>query len=473
MFSIIFFASLICACVGLIAKLVIDHTKAFDTRGDHRRISWHEYLVGLVVACLLVVPGVTIVGTNMAKADLLEFDEFWNGYETAALVSTNNCSRDGSCRFEYDCDHYTHRWTTTDSDGNVTHHSEERHHDCPYATSETTYKIATTLDDFTIDTTIDDDAREWRAGKGIPSNYARGVPAFWQAAADRIAAGDPGPVTVQRTYDNYILAAQNTILDEFEGDVEHYLEEGFLPRTSMDWGIRNHYHGRKLHDMAGGLPAYNELDFALNRLNAALGTDLQGDMHIVAVPAEVDQHRYAGALNAYWTGDAYGDSALSKNGIVVILGIEDAEIVWSEAFTGMPVGNELMLTRLRQLEGTPLTADDLIGRPVGILADGDVDEISHGTGAIETIVWADDRPFERICMTCKDPGENGGYGYLIGDVEPTTGQKWGIFTAALFFASLVWVAFVMIGNHYVRGDDNDNHRIARAVYRRPSGPRLR
>jgi hypothetical protein len=204
-----------------------------------------------------------------------------------------------------------------------------------------------------------------------------------------------------------------------------------------------------------GVGDVGEWEFAVDRFNAALGTDLQGDLNLVFVPAEVNRDRYAGALNAYWTGDTFGDQALSKNGIVVIVGVDGGEVAWSEAFTGMPVGNELMLTRLGSLEGTALTPDDLLGRPVGIIADDDVDEITHGDGAIEAAVWANDRPFERICMTCQDPDENGGYGYLIGDVEPTPGQRWAIFVVTVLLASIVWAAFVFVGNHFVK-DDDDN-----------------
>ena len=464
MFSVIFFASMACLGVGLIVKTVVDNTGLFDDSyyKTHRRISWTEYGLGAVLACLIVVPGVTIVGTNIAKDGLLEFDEFWNGYETAALVSNNTCSRDGSCRFEYDCDSYNHihTSTSTDSNGNTqTHISNHTHwHRCPYATSETTYKVTTTLDEFTIDTTIDEDARAWRAGKGIPGDYPKGVPAFWQAAADRLAAGDPGPVTVQRTYDNYVLAAQNTILDKYDGDIDAYLADDLLPDTSMERGLHSYYRGHKVHSMGVPVGDLAEWEFAVDRFNAALGTDLQGDLHLVFVPAEVNGDRYAGSLNAYWTGDTFGDQALSKNAIVVIVGVEAGEIAWSESFTGMPVGNELMLTRLSDLAGTALTPDDLLGRPVGIIADGDVDEIQHTEGAIESAVWATDRPFERICMTCDDPDENGGYGYLAGDVEPTTGQKWGIFAVALLMSSLVWAVFIAVGNHYEGGSGESRGR---------------
>jgi len=452
-FATIFYSVILCLLVGLVAKLIVDHTGLLDSRGDHRRISWIEFAAGSAAVVVLIVPVTVRVGSNMAKAELLEFDEHWTGYETNAGVSTTTCTRDGSCRWTYRCDSYTHRWTTTDADGNTQHHSETRYHDCPHATEELTWVVNTTFGDYTIERTLAANPQEWRAGSGLP-DVRRGEPPFWTQAAERIRSGDPGPVVVERTYDNYILAAQNTILDEYEGDIERFEADGLLPPTAVERGLRGAYWSNKVHVVgSAAVPDVDGWLFAVDRFNAALGMDLQGDLNVVFVPAEIDEHVYEGVLNAWWTGPEFGDRSLSKNAIVVIIGTDGETVVWSEAFTGMPVGNERLLLELSEsLDGLPLDPDVLLGRPVGVLVDGEFDSIVHGDGAIENLVWGDGTTFARICMTCDDPGENGGYGYLAGDIQPTTGHRVAMGAVSVFLAALMWAGFVALGNHYVGSD---------------------
>lgn len=466
MFNVIFFGTVAVLAAGLVIKLLVDHFKWFDTGAkwghagsygrQEKRISWAEFGVGSVIVSLLVVPILALVASNVFTAQLLTFDEFWNGYETYAAVSTNGCTRNGSCRYVYDCDPYQVVKTRSVPDGNggsrTETYTETEYHSCPYATTENTYTIKTTLGDFRIGVTLEANPQPFRGGTGIPGDIPRGVPTEWQAAADRLAAGDPGPVTVTKTYDNYILASQRTILDKYAGDIETYQAQDLLPQTSMAKGVHHRYLSSKVHFTGsvnsislGQLP---EWEFAVDRFNAALGSDLRGDLHLVFVSSDVDRDRYTGALNAYWTGETFGDQALSKNAIVVVVGVDGTKAAWSRAFTGMPVGNELMLQRLSDLDGTNLTPDELLGRPVGQIVDGKFEGVSHTDGAIENVVWSDDAPFTRICMVCDDPGENGGYGYLAGDIDLTTGQKWITGMVCFFLGSLVWVAFIFIGNHY-------------------------
>ena len=86
--------------------------------------------------------------------------------------------------------------------------------------------------------------------------------------------------------------------------------------------------------------------------DAALGSTLQGDLHLVIVDAKKisDPDNYSNALVAYWLSPKFGKDALSKNGIVVVLGTSDGKTVdytyaaGADLLTGQTVGHNQSLS---------------------------------------------------------------------------------------------------------------------------------
>jgi hypothetical protein len=429
----------------------------FDRRKDPLlRISKLELVIGGVICCLVVVPATVKVGTAMIKANKLSFNEFLNGYEVKTDSSVTGCSRDGPCVREYHCDPYTvvDQEAYTDSDGH--YHPEQSHteyHDCPYATEEYTYTVDTTLGGFTIaDHIFSDHPQEWRSGGGIPGDIDRGVPSFWQAATDRIAAGEPGPVTTIHHYDNYILASQSTILKKYSSSVEKFREAGLLPEPTQNAGdpIHDFYYADKITFIGpkGVTHPAEERRWsnALARFNAALGTDLQGDLHLAVADADIaNPDEYANAVSAWWQDPAFGKNAISKNGIIVVLGVKDGVIQWARASTGMPYGNEAMLVDIRNgLKGQPFDSEAVLGDAGGTIA-GDEVKPDHGAGLLAKIVWGPHK-FERQCMLCNDEGEEGktSFGYLGSEIQPSTGQKWLLQLIAALIGLTIWGTLVYV-----------------------------
>lgn len=412
-----------------------------------RKVGWAGFACG-IVAIILVGSIAGAVGERWAKDNQLTYNEFLNGYETEAVHLVNTCTEDGSCHHTYSCDSYTITVmdTSTDSKGNVTvsSHTETRWRSCPYATEEHTYIIKTSLKkDYTIaDNIFTADPQEWRGGEGLPTDVPRGDPAFWTAAAKRIADGNPGPVVVASTYKNYILASQNSILKQFSGAVDDYKKQNMLPQiasAAKNSGIDSPYIGTKVY-FVKDMPNKDAWRAAVNQFDSAIGTDLQGDMHVVFVDKDTDKDRYKGALNAYWTGPELEKNDLSKNGIVLIIGTDGKTGSWVRAFTGMPGGNEGMLTQLESLKNIDLSNPSaLLGTPKGVInGDKKVKEIVHSQGQIEQIVWGTNK-FKRVCMTCEGNGDSGqGFTYLDAEIEPTGGQTATIMIVSGILFALIW-----------------------------------
>lgn len=412
-----------------------------------RRMGWAGFAVGMVSIVLLgSIAGA--VGERWAKDNQLTYNEFLNGYETEAIQLTQPCERDGGCKRNYDCDPYevAVQNSSTDSKGNTTYYTtyETHYHSCPYATEEWTFVIKTSLkQDFTISADgFATNPQQYRGDRGIPGGIQIGVPEFWAQAKARIDSGNPGPVTVQSTYKNYILASQSSILRKFSGAMEDFKTKNMLPGLSTStpgYGITAPYVGTKTY-FVQGLPNQDQWRAAVNQFDSALGTDLQGDMHVVFVPKDTDKDQYKGALTAYWTGPEMEKNGLSKNGIVLVIGTDGKTSSWVKAFTGMPGGNEAMLTELESLKNLDLSDPaKLLGTPKGIInGEKKVKEIVHTQGQIESIVWGANK-FQRVCMVCETAGDKGqGFAYLDADIEPTTGQVYTIlFVSALLFA-LMW-----------------------------------
>jgi hypothetical protein len=387
------------------------------------------------------------VGIKLSISNQVTYNENWGGYELKANWERITCHRDGICRHDYDCDPYyvtvEYDCSYRDSDGRkvkkTCEREEKRYHQCPYATEEWTFTIDTTLGEYTIaanNLPTNPDAHRWRSSHAVPDDLPSGIPAFWQQAKSRLDRGEPGPVTARREYANYILASQNTILKRYSDSIERYRQAGLMP--GINAGIHSFYYADRVYFV--GVRPPGDWQGAINRFDAALGVTLQGDLHLVIVDSNKvsDPDNYMGALAAYWQSPAFEKDALSKNGIVVVLGTKDGRTVeWARAVTGMPEGNEPMLLAIRnELPGTPLDTESVLGNPRASLAGNSV-QISHGQGALEKIIWGP-HAFKRVRMG--KPGEEGnvGYSYLLRELEPTGWQRFWILLVCLLFSLVAW-----------------------------------
>lgn len=433
----------IAVIIGLGLKFGAQRAVISNETGSYYQITWIEFAVVLAVMALIVIPVTTHVGLNMAKASKLTYHEFWGGYETATLTSSQECHRDGGCNDTYECDPYEVSVVVTDYDskGNAIGSHIETHteyHHCPVATRENYWAITTTLGKYDLGMTFDANAVAFRDSHGLDDTF-QGVPPLWAAADKRIKAGDPGPVTADKTYDNYILASTRTILHKYSDAVSKYQKLGLLPNpvVNLKQPIYDHYYADKMA-MFGLHEDAVHWNFALDRLDAALGTGLQGDLHVVAIDAgKIDNpDEYAGAVNAFWQSPLLGKRALSKNGIGLVLGIKNSNIAWARAFTGMPVGNAgLVLDLQNNLKDQPFTTA-IFGHPQGVLTNGSVSTIQHGDSPVEAALWGPHK-FHREHM--KD------FHYLGSEIQPSNSQKRNIILVAILFIIIGWLIALAVG----------------------------
>lgn len=442
----VLFIGLIAVATGLLLKFVFDHY------GTGFTISWTELAIGGVVCALVIAWPVVHIGTNMARASATTYKEFWSGYEATAPVQTFHCHKysdddfgGDDCTHHYRCDPYevtrTRVVTYTDSNGDthtrVETYQETHWHHCPVAPWERSFYVMTTLGSgYTF------------AGHLLPP---ANPPPSWSAAKARITSGDPGPVTEIHSYSNYILASQKTILKKYSGDVGNYAKAGLMPNVAKD--VSPPYAGRKLY-VVGAPPGIDAKTWsqAVDYFNAAFGTDLQGDLHFLIVNANKvrDPDDWFGALNANWQSKKQGKHAISKNGVIVAVGTTDGKtIAWARAQTGMPLGNEALLTQIQSdLKGQRLDPMVVLGHPVGIVRQVGGKwkaKVNPGDGILAKDAWGTNR-FVRVCMACKSKGDKGlGYGYLNGEIQPSTGAKVAIFFVAFVLCLAVWGAMLAIG----------------------------
>lgn len=293
------------------------------------------------------------------------FNEWWNGWEISADKQVVECERDGSCTHDYSCDPYVVmvQYCTTDEKGRQScrNDPETRYHRCPYSTEEWSFYIDTTLGRFTVSEDRFPDNPEqhlWREDQSISayvlSDAGQGVPAFWQSAKDRIDSGKPGPVTKRSQYVNYILAAQNTILRRYAADIEEFKKAGLLPNLANTVisipDNQESYLAEKVYFVGVNPPNRQDWFDTLNRLNAGFGSELQGDVHLVIANSKAIENidKYFFALKAYWQSpEKFGKDALSKNAVLILVTINGDKIDRARVSTGMPVGNETMITSLQ------------------------------------------------------------------------------------------------------------------------------
>ena len=443
-----------------------------NSYNEPMRVSAGEY-VGYGVVIVLVAVLVTVFwGPSAARAQAAEgYKEFWNGSMTKAWVEETGCSRDGSCVHEYRCDHYT-VWVTKsrqvldyiDDKGNAHYRTEfyeeeeDRWHRCPYVTREFTYWLSDSLG---RQWTVEEDIfaaqpQAWRAGQPIPTDVPWGVPDRWRTASDRIDSGNAEPVTKVNDYTNYILPSDSSLAKQYSSQIEDFEKAGLLPPNTVKLGESD-----MLFDMDTqaqkiqfvGVQANNNAWQAhLMQFNAALGMERQGDLHVVAIRASKinSPDDYLNALTAYWQ-NRFGKWGLPKNGIVLVLGIsnDNRTIEWSRARTGMPEGNNEMLTGMQfRLKGVSFNPDVVFGAITAqpyAKKDGDMKvRYRHGSGILDIVMFKD-HPFLRACMGCKDKGDNGsGYVFLKDSIPVSTGAKVGMFFIVFGISCVLWALAVFL-----------------------------
>jgi len=442
-------------------------------------ISWREFIAGLLVAYLFAMPAVFLVGKALSTADALRYEEFRNGVETSATVQVITCepgqsggdasSGHSNCDHEYQTGEtyaYTVIYYVTVSDGcdsdgtNCRSHQEMRtrieiaYIYNPYAAYEYSYRITDSLGgSYSFPYSYVKDGEGYQGG-AIPEDLPRGDPKQWTKAKQRLDAGNPRPVTRLFDYNNYVLASHDDLLKPFSENVERYLKEGILPEHTKDlttdplYGF-NDSTADKVSFVGVTVADPKKWQASLMTFDAALGSKLQGDLHLVLIDSSLvdNQTDYLNALKAYWLGDDFGRRAIAKNAIIVVAGVQNDTIQWSMASTGMPFGNEVMLRGIMNfLPDTPLDPKQVIGDPHTVVTpsqDGGDDEvavtISDEPGVLERVVLQD-FPFQRACMDCKDDGTQIGYANLVVEIEPKPWQ-FGLMIGFVSLLAFVWWYF--------------------------------
>ncbi len=448
-----------------------------DQRAGPEEVTWLEYGIAMTAICIIVLPLVGWVGFSLAKRDVLTYHEFWNGWEAKAYIERTACHRDGLCRWTYDCDPYTVQvpYECGDSKNSKTcYRTEVRYHQCPYVTDEYDYLVTTTLGTYTIDThRLPENPGEHRWGRFrfahlpdyVVSQAGVGEPAFWTRAFQRITSGAPGPVTKVNSYENYVLASHYTILKRYRKAAEEYRAQKLLPTPVAGITNGSFYRANKVFAVGCAMRNYESWNGALERLNAAFGMELQGDLRLVLVcdPRVLrDPDSYAYALEAHWQdSDLFKRSALPKNTVTVILGTADGKTVsWGRAFTGMPVGNSILTTLVRdrfaevhQVEWEPgAVLGQVIGRTAYDARKERYTATSTRTGGVlPDILWGESMPssrFVRASMSGKHNGVGGsGFSYLSTQIEITGLQKFLILLVASILAASAF-AFVAFNDFF-------------------------
>lgn len=449
----------------------------FQQQSGTEEVTWTEYWVWLFVASLVVAPSVGFVGLRLAQKDLVTYHENWGGWEAAANVREIRCHRDGPCYWEYDCDPYIVQvpYECGDSKQSRTcYRSETRYHSCPYVEREYTYTVDTTLGEYTIDGhrfPLNPQRNRWRRFERIPESVIKragvGEPEFWSRARDRLDRGTPGPVTKVTSYDNYVLASRSTILKQYGKLADEYVAQGLLPKIGQGILSETFYRSRKVHLVGCSTPV-GPWNTRLEYLNGAFGSELHGEVQLVLVCDKrvvSDPDGYRLALEAYWQNtEIFKRTALPKNSVVVIIGSKDGKTVsWGRAFTGMPIGNEALLTalqsRFRASREVPWTPEAVIGQVRGQVTRTGEDfktRSVRSSAVLTDVLWGvgnQSTRFARVSMSAKDANDIGtGFSYLAKDVELKGIHKFLILLFVTIFAGMAFVgiAFTDFTNNIKR-----------------------
>ena len=418
------------------------------------QITLREYVVGSLVILLAVAPLTTWAASTIAKnAQIGDYIEFQNGSVVSATRQDVECEYNGSCQNHYDCDPYLVPVTTCTSDdkGNMSCKTTlvTRYNSCPYATVEHNFYVSDSLGDrHTIALGwLDEDPEVWSNEsnrQSIPDYLQLGVPAYWQQAYDSIMANRPLPVTKIITYDNYILADDQSLLKAYNDAIEEYKSKGWLPDHTQNLKnpVTPEFTAKKFNFVGETLPNDEAWQDAVNRLNAKLSMTLQGDLHVVAIDATkvslADSEKYTNTLLAYWQSDTYGKKSLARNTIVLVIGVQDGKVDWSRAKTGVPLGNDSMLSALSsRLAGQAFAPDTLIGSPGATIVDGKP-QYQLSQGLVDQIITVD-YPFERPCTDCANNGESGGFVYIKPEVHLSFWSKFWTGLSVFVLTSVIWI----------------------------------
>ena len=428
--------------------------------GRPNRITAPEFVLGTVATIAVAIIVTMWIGPNLSRNSAINgYKEFYNGSITQARVVPDRCEKDGSCSHTYVCDtEYIYHPAQYDSEGRQTRaaYTEVIDHHCPYATYEFDYVLDDNLGrTITIgDNYFEANPQPWRGGRSIPGDVPREAPTRWVNAKQNLEAGMSDPVTGVFKYANFILASESDLYKKYSGSIAKYQKISLLPKHTdklgddvlYDYGMQ----ATKLQAVGGlkvdNIPQWND---RLMRLNAALGSDLQGDMHVVLMPASKvsNPDDYITALKAYWT--SLGKWSISKNGIILAIGVgaDGKTVEWSRAATGMPQGNGAMLTALSlRLKQTPFEPDALFGNvPTSVYSNGKKLKVKydHNSAGLVGKTVLVDFPYKRPCMKCEDAGEVGvGYVELKDLVPVKTGSKIFMFFIVLFLSLFIWWALL-------------------------------
>lgn len=412
------------------------------------RVNGKEFALG-VAAAVLVTFAISSLGTKIAINNMVGgYKEFWNGSIVSSGSSSTFCQRDGNCQQTYSCDPYTVLVTYTYTVNGKTQtgvRPETRYHECPYVTREYSYWLNDSFGDrhMLMDHGFAANPERWRGGKGVPGDVPRGIPEAWTRAVKDIRAGDPPPATKINKYDNYILASKRTILKKYSEDIVKYKKQGLMPphTRNLKSPLRYGFEADKVVFVKTNPPNQDEWQKSLSHLNSVLGSERQGDMHMVVLPARLvnDPSNYVRALVAHWQGKGIGKWAIGKNAVAVVVGLSDDNktVKWVKADTGMPIGNGGLKSSLSHVKEIPAEPRSLIGYPIAKW-NGKKLSFTHSGGIIETVVL-ETFPFIRGCMDCKDKNDSGtSYVYLKKELQVSTGAKFLFALLATFLNLGIW-----------------------------------
>lgn len=464
---------IVIAIVGLITKLITDRFIRQPNENDPkwlrsdnpwkwetRQITWSEYIVVLITCSFIIAPTVVAIWNYESFRSKIQYMEYRNGWETSAQIDSTTCHKNGSCRHTYECDPHPVSYSCNchqSCSGSGSNQSctescdtcyRTEYDDCPYCDKEYDYTVTTSLGNYVIDShrfPENPNDHRWRERKRIPEDVIEsagvGAPDFWKAVDARLKAGKPGFATKIYTYENYIYAADYSILKQYSGDIDKYRK--ILPRINVN--TYDYYMADKVYFVGFSTPDRNMWIERLNYLNAATGSELQGDIHLVLVKdtAVANPDEFTIALRAYWQKkEVFGKKTLPKNTIIVIFGTDGKKITWGRAFTGMPLGNEELQTDImNNFKGADLTVDNILGN-----VHKEKGQIVHTQGLLECSIYGlknKSTKFKRVSMKSKDQRDIGsGFLYLQHEIEPSAKSKIWCLILCVFLSGIGWAIAV-------------------------------
>lgn len=446
---------------GLVVKIILPLIKT----EDNLRITWLEFTIVSLICCFVTTPIVVKIGWEAAKRSKIQYNEYLNGWETNTQIDPTKCHKNGACHYTYECDPHLVSYScnchqTCSGTGNNQSCSEScdtctriEYDDCPYCDYEYDYVVNTSLGNYVIDRNRfpeNPQQHRWRESEKIPERVIEdagvGAPDFWKQADKRIRGGKPGPVTQVNHYRNLIYASEKTILKQYSGSIEKYKSLKLLPKLSV--GVRDFYMADKVYWVGFKSPDANLWNERLAYLNASVGSELQGDIHlIIADDFKIkNPDEFILSVKAYWQNPLeFGRNCISKNSIVIAIGTDGKTITWIRGFTGMPIGNSEFIQALSNLKGQPFTIDYILGNVQRVATKGGFQTV-HSLGSLENILFGfQDKSvkFTRVSMEKKDKWDVGtGFQYLLNEIQPNTSTKIWCVIISIILAYIGWAIVI-------------------------------